>query len=214
MFVRHLFRQKGLEWGKSDETDYVKKVQYNKKGEEAKIIDEKDSGSQKLQKTKVQYNTKTGEANVVDVVDNETQAAGRTEVHYDEKTTQRQTQEVLVNGTQTSEKEESQQASSVLNEKFQSTKAEVTRAKFDESKDRSNEKRTEISQSKRERLQPIEVVQPQRLGYNYRSVNNYTNLGYDQTSYRTHDVAPTVQFQQPVAVVRAMVHPGPTRRSR
>ena len=175
---------------------FVKKqVQYNVKSGEAKILDERDSGAQTSQTERVHYSVKSGEAKILGEVGMDSQLSEQKE----KQTNLKSREEAL--------KRESDKKSNVtVEEMFQSQKTETTRTEFNTGENISKK-------VNRERLQPLQVIPAQKSLDSHHFVNSYTNLGYNH-AYEDQNAPASIQFQQPVAVVRAFVHPGPTRRIR
>lgn len=186
-----------MEWGRSDETDFVKKqVLYNVKSGEAKILDERDSGAQTSQTERMHYSVKSGEAKILGAVYMDSQLSE-----------QKEKQITNLKSREEAPKRESDKKSNVtVEEMFQSQRTETTRTEFNAGENISKK-------VNRERLQPLQVIPAQKPLNTHHFVNSYTNLGYNH-AYEDQNAPSSIQFQQPVAVVRAFVHPGSTRRIR
>jgi hypothetical protein len=179
-------------------------------------MDETDGGEKRSQLTKVEYNAKTEEAKILGVGDNngyvEEKVTGSSarnssdEVSGVQKFNDYQMSSEISRPTTSHVSKESKSFS----ETYESRETEVKR--LGESK--GDYVRLEAATVQRERLQPIEVV-PRETAMTSTSnnvtsqgaVKSYTNLGYSQAG-QNGDLMSNVQFQQPVAVIRAFVNPG------
>lgn len=175
-----------MEWGRNDETDFVKSG-------EAKILDEH---GHRAQTERVHYSVKNGEVKILGAVDIDSQ-----------RSEQKEKQTNFKSSEEASKKESDKKSNVTVEEMFQSQRNETTRTEFNAGKN--------ISQKvNRERLQPLQIIPAQKSGNTHHFVNSYTNLGYSHSYNEYQNPPPSVQVQQPVAVVRAFVHPGSTRRIR
>ncbi len=232
LFYRRLFRHQRFEWERKDETDYGKrKVYYDASSGEAKILDQTDSGEKSSQQSKVEYNAKSEEARILGVGDNkafqrekavESSAKnGKDDVSRTKKFNDYQMSSEVSSPTSSSHVTKESKS---FSETHESKKTEVKNVNIDQSK--SDYVKLQAAPVQRERLQPIEAVPRQTAmtstmtsknvmsnkvtSNNVASqgaVKSYTNLGYSHTGQNA-DLMSNVQFQQPVAVIKAFVHPG------
>ena len=189
-----------------------RKVYYNASSGKAKILDETDSGEKSSKQAKVEYHTKTEEAKILGVGDNkgfveEKMAGGYAKNSNDDIP--------RVNKFSTTQESKS------FSEAYESRNTGVKNVNLDENK--GDYVRLQAAPVQRERLQPIEIlpretsktsgVTSQSMTSRVTSsrsvapVRSYTNLGYSQAG-QNGDLMTNVQFQQPVAVVKAFVNPG------
>lgn len=181
-------------------------------------MDETDGGEKRSQLTKVEYNAKTEEAKILGVGDNngyvEEKVTGSSaknsndEISGVQKFNDYQMSSEISRPTTSHVSKESK---SFL-ETYESRETEVKR--LGESK--GDYVRLEAAPVQREHLQPIDAV-PRETAMtstttsknvtSQSAVKSYTNLGYSQAG-QNGDLMSNVQFQQPVAVIRAFVNPG------
>ena len=110
--------------------------------------------------------------------------------------------------------------SKTFSETYKSKETEVRSANVDKSKD--NYVKLEATPVQRERLQPIEMVPKETMMTSSVSSKNvtsqgalksYTNVGYSHAG-QNRDLMSNVQFQQPVAVIKAFVNARPNTARR
>ena len=104
--------------------------------------------------------------------------------------------------------------SKTFSETYESKKTEVRSANIDKSKD--DYVKLDATPVQRERLQPIKIPKETTMTSSLSSKNvtsqgalkSYTNLGYSHAG-QNRDLMSNVQFQQPVAVIKAFVNARP-----
>ncbi len=192
-------------------------------------MDQTDSGEKSSQQSKVEYNVKSEEARILGVGDNkafqgEKAVESGAKNGNDDVPRTKKFNDYQMSSDVSSPKSSSHvtKESKSFSETHQSKKTE--NVNVDQSK--SDYVKLQAAPVQRERLQQIEAVPRQTamtstmtsknvMSKNVTSnnvasqgaVKSYTNLGYSHAGQNA-DLMSNVQFQQPVAVIKAFVHPG------
>jgi hypothetical protein len=233
-FSFRLFRHQRFEWERKDETDHGKRiVYYDASSGQAKILDQTDSGEKSSQKTKIEYNAEAKEVRVLGVGNNKGFEEEKKTATSDRDSNGENSRTRKFNDYQQSDyfsgpatsyatkdpKTQTTKESKSSSETYESKRTEVKSTNVDGKKD--DYVKLQAAPAQRERLQPIETVPratamtstmtstvtSKNVTSSQGALKSYTNHGFSQAG-ENGDLMSNVQFQQPVAVIKAFVNSG------